>query len=115
MRGFSGEIGDEGRRGTRPPEGPGRGSPLRPARPQPHQRATVQQLGVDPDIITSDVPDTLETCRQIADLARSAGFAAIRYPSAAAEGEENLVLFSDTVSPQATTLEENDRRPLNYN
>lgn len=75
--------------------------------------AVRQDLGVDVAVITSDRAQARETCRRIADLVRSLGVWAIRHPSAAADGEENLVIYPE-VTPRDFHAEVGDRRALNY-
>lgn len=72
-----------------------------------------RELGVNVDVITSDRTRDREICRRIADLVRSLGVWAIRHPSAAADGEENLVIYPE-VTPRDFHAEVGDRRPLNY-
>lgn len=72
-----------------------------------------RELGVTAGVITSDRPQDREICRRIADLVRSLGVWAIRHPSAALEGEQNLVIYPE-VTPQDFFAEVGDRRPLNY-
>lgn len=74
----------------------------------------VKALGVPPGLLVSDSEKALDTCHEIADWARSADFAAIRYESAAGAEADNLAIYPDVVRPQNVSLEEVDRQPLNY-
>lgn len=51
--------------------------------------------GIDPQVLTSDDPDDIETCRAIADWARSEGNTGLLAPSAALPGARNLVIYID--------------------
>jgi len=52
-------------------------------------------LGVSLSMITGDDDGDLETCRQLADLARAKGYRAILSPSAALSGSCNLNIYID--------------------
>lgn len=71
------------------------------------------ELEIARDVITSDRDRDREACRQVADLVRSLGVWAIRHPSAAADGEENLVIYPE-VTPRDFRADVGERRPLNY-
>lgn len=75
--------------------------------------AVCRELGITTGVITSNRPEDRETCRRVADLVRSLGVWAIRHPSAAAENEENLVIYPE-VTPRDFHAEVGERRPLNY-
>lgn len=71
-------------------------------------------LEVRPGLLVSDSDEALDTCREIADWARSADFAAIRYESAAGTETHNIAIYPDVVRPENVSLEAVDREPLNY-
>jgi len=48
--------------------------------------------------LVGDDPDDLEKCRVLADTARERDYAAIIVPSAALEGEKNLIVYVDGVA-----------------
>lgn len=74
----------------------------------------LKQLGISAGGLTADTDQSREICRSISDWARTMGFSSIRYPSAAAAGQENLVIFPDSVFPSDLRLEEVSRQPLNH-
>lgn len=69
-------------------------------------------LRVDPGTLTGDEPDDLETCRTIADWARSEGNAALLVPSAALSGARNLVIYVDAPATNLDLEDGPDRRPI---
>lgn len=75
--------------------------------------AVRRQLSVSLSVLTGDRPKDRERCRQIADIVRSLGIWAIRHPSAALKGGENLVIYPE-VTPVDFYAEVGERRPLNY-
>lgn len=69
-------------------------------------------LRVDLRTLTGDEPDDLETCRAIADWARSEGNAALLVPSAALPGASNLVIYVDAPARNLDLEEGPDRQPI---
>lgn len=59
------------------------------------ETANRMEAGVDLSVLTSDNRDELETCRTIADWARSEGYQGLLVPSAALAGHVNLVIYID--------------------
>ena len=57
--------------------------------------ATIKTLAVDVREFLGDDDGSLEACRKVADFARAQNYRAMIVPSAALEGEKNLVIFPD--------------------
>jgi RES domain-containing protein len=66
--------------------------------------------GVDLQTLTSDEPDDLETCRTIADWARSEGYQGLLGPSAVRPDEVNLIIYIDGPVHNVDLDEGPDRR-----
>ena len=69
-------------------------------------------LHVDVRTLTGDDPDDLETCRAIADWARSEGNSALLVPSAALPAAGNLVVYVDAPARNIDLEDGPDRRPI---
>ena len=63
--------------------------------------------------LVGDDPDDLEKCRVLADTAREQGYAAIIAPSAAREGEKNLIIYIDRPAGNIQLDDGGKREPLN--
>lgn len=74
--------------------------------------STIATLGMDVTQYLGDDDDSREACRTVADFARAKGFRGILVPSAAADGEKNLVIFVDIPSAQLTLQAGPDRLSL---
>lgn len=72
------------------------------------------RLGVTLSTLTGDEEADLETCRTIADWARSEGYRAILAPSAAREGERVLAIYIEGPVRNLDWDVGPDRIPLNY-
>lgn len=70
------------------------------------------ELRVDVRTLIGDDPDDLETCRAIADWARSEGNSAILVPSAALPGAGNLVIYVDAPARNIDLEDGPVRRPI---
>jgi RES domain-containing protein len=76
--------------------------------------AILKSLAINERILEDDSDASLESCRIVADYARSQGNNAILSPSAAAKGETNLNIYIDIPPAANLTLEVGpDRLPLN--
>lgn len=69
-------------------------------------------LGVDLKTLAGDEPDNLETCRAIADWARSEGNTALLVPSATLVGASNLVIYVDAPARNLDIEDGPDRLPI---
>ncbi len=64
--------------------------------------------------LRGDNQDHLETCRSIADLARTRGYRAILSPSAAGKAYTNLNVYVEPPLRGIRILQAQKREPLNY-
>ena len=71
---------------------------------------------VDPasPFLTGDKPEVWEKCRKLADVSRLEDYGGILTPSAAREGEKNLVIYIDGIARDVDLKAGNIRIPLNY-
>lgn len=69
---------------------------------------------VDPraGFLTSDKEEDIEKCRELADIIRQAGNVGIIAPSAATEGEKNLIIYIDGIAGRITLEDGGDRIPI---
>lgn len=70
------------------------------------------KAGVDLRTLTSDEPDDIETCRTIADWARSEGYQGLLVPSAAQSGNANLIIYIDGPAGNIDLDEGSDRSAI---
>jgi hypothetical protein len=69
---------------------------------------------VDPrsPFLTGDKEKDLAKCRDLADIIRQAGNVGIIAPSAAAEGEKNLIIYIDGIAGRITLEDGGERIPI---
>ena len=65
---------------------------------------------VDHRMLTSDDPLALHHCRDIAKVAREAGYTGLLVPSAALQGAVNLVVYFDVGAPAQVDIEDGPHR-----
>lgn len=79
--------------------------------------ASARAAGVTPDLtlLTADGEQAYEHCRRLADHARREGYTGLLVPSAAVEGEVNLVIYFDVVAPKQLEIDDGpDREHIPY-
>jgi RES domain-containing protein len=75
---------------------------------------TSSPVSPDAEFLTGDSDQDIEACRELADRMRALGYAGILAPSAAAEGEENLMVYIDGPASALELDEGGDRIPMYF-